>query len=156
MNYSFLLNNNFIYWNLFLFLYSFWFWNHSISILLMISFKITHSFMILYFVFKYFIHLELILIWRMGQRSSFLFLICLLKNPFSTCQSILPTDLKWHFYYKLHSHILISISRLSFYLIDLGICSSAGSILLTVILQCIWEPDREGLVTPFLPCPEYS
>lgn len=113
-NCSFLLNYNFIYWNPFLFLYKIWFWNHSTSTLLMISFKIIpHSFMILYFVFKYFIHLELILMLRMGQRSSFIFLMCLLKNPFSICQSILPTDLKWHFYYKLHSHLLSSISQLS-------------------------------------------
>ena len=104
----------------------------------MISFKIIpHSFTILYFVFKYFIHLELILTLRMSQRSSFIFLICLLKNPFSICQSILPTDLKWHFYYKLHSHILISISWLSIYSIDQVTYSysSVGALLLSVILH---------------------
>ena len=65
---------NSIYLNLIHFLYNCWFSNHMISILLMISLRITpRSFMILYFAFKYFIHLELILILSMGQRSNFLF-----------------------------------------------------------------------------------
>ena len=66
--------HNSIYLNLIIFLYNCWFSNHMISLLLMISLRITpHSFMILYFAFKYFIHLELILILSMGQRSNLLF-----------------------------------------------------------------------------------
>lgn len=34
---------------------------------------IPHNFMILYFAFKYFAHLELILILRVSQRSGFIF-----------------------------------------------------------------------------------
>lgn len=66
--------HNSIYLNLTLFLYNCWSSNQMISISLMISLRITpHSFMILYFAFQYFIHLELILIFSMGQRSNLLF-----------------------------------------------------------------------------------
>ena len=68
--------HNSIYLNLFLFLYDCRFSNHMIPILLMISLRITpHSFTILYFSLKHFLHLELILILSMGQRSSLLFFL---------------------------------------------------------------------------------